>query len=44
MRVAVLVVATDFCAKLLASNDPLRVMRQPPSWVDLFILVSDDGE
>lgn len=33
-------VAADLCARLLASNDPLRLMRQPTSWIDVFILVT----
>ncbi|GHE65957.1 ion transporter [Camelimonas fluminis] len=34
------IVAADLGARLLASNDPWRLMRQPTSWVDLFILVT----
>ena len=33
-------VAADIGARLLASNDPLRLMRQPTSWVDAFILIT----
>lgn len=33
-------VAADLAARLLASNDPARLMRQPTSWVDVFILVT----
>jgi voltage-gated potassium channel len=33
-------VAADLGARLLASNDPLRLMRQPASWIDVFILVT----
>ena len=33
-------VATDLGARLLASNDPMRLMRQPTSLVDVFILVT----
>ncbi|THF58438.1 potassium channel family protein [Ollibium composti] len=33
-------VAADLGARLLASTDPLRLMKQPASWVDVFILVT----
>jgi len=34
------IVAADLGARLLAANDPIRLLRQPTSWVDLFILVT----
>ncbi len=34
------VVAADIVARLLASTDMLRLLRQPASWVDLFILAT----
>jgi voltage-gated potassium channel len=34
------VVAADVVARMLASNDVLRLMRQPTSWVDFFILLT----
>jgi len=34
------VVALDIAARLLASTDMLRLLRQPASWVDLFILAT----
>ncbi|RWO35112.1 MAG: potassium channel protein [Mesorhizobium sp.] len=33
-------VAADMIARLLASNDMLRLMKQPTSWVDAFILLT----
>jgi voltage-gated potassium channel len=33
-------VALDIAARLLASTDMLRLLRQPTSWVDLFILAT----
>jgi len=33
-------VAADMIARLLASNDMLRLIRQPTSWVDIFILLT----
>lgn len=33
-------VAADLFARLLASNDMLRLMKQPTSWVDVFILLT----
>ena len=33
-------VATDIAARLLASNDMLRQLKQPTSWVDIFILLT----
>jgi len=33
-------VAADLGARLLASTDPIRLMKQPASWVDVFILVT----
>ena len=33
-------VALDMSARLLASNDMLRLMRQPTCWVDVFILMT----
>ncbi|TIY08486.1 MAG: ion transporter, partial [Mesorhizobium sp.] len=33
-------VAADMIARLLASNDMLRLMKQPASWVDAFILLT----
>ncbi|QPC92702.1 ion channel [Mesorhizobium sp. INR15] len=33
-------VAADMMARLLASNDMLRLMKQPTSWVDVFILLT----
>jgi len=33
-------VGADLAARLLASNDMLRLMKQPTSWVDVFILVT----
>jgi len=33
-------VAADLIARLLASNDMLRLMKQPTSWVDIFILLT----
>jgi len=33
-------VAADLVARLLASNDMLRLMKQPTSWVDVFVLVT----
>ncbi|MFB9979597.1 potassium channel family protein [Mesorhizobium kowhaii] len=33
-------VAVDMIARLLASNDMLRLMKQPTSWVDAFILLT----
>ena len=33
-------VALDIVARLLASTDMLRLLRQPTSWVDLFILAT----
>ncbi|MBB6410960.1 potassium channel family protein [Mesorhizobium sangaii] len=33
-------VAADMAARLLASNDMLRLMKQPTSWVDAFILLT----
>ncbi|WP_192258743.1 potassium channel family protein [Mesorhizobium caraganae] len=33
-------VAADLIARLLASNDMLRLMKQPTSWVDVFILLT----
>lgn len=37
---AAAIVTADLGARLLAANDPVRLMRQPTSWVDLFILVT----
>jgi voltage-gated potassium channel len=34
------IVLADIVARLLASNDMLRLMRQPASWVDFFILLT----
>ena len=34
------IVAADLGARMLAANDPIRLLRQPTSWVDLFILVT----
>jgi voltage-gated potassium channel len=34
------VVALDMIARLLASTDMLRLLRQPTSWVDIFILAT----
>lgn len=34
------IVLADMVARLLASNDMLRLMRQPTSWVDFFILLT----
>ncbi|MCC2688067.1 MAG: ion transporter [Rhizobiaceae bacterium] len=34
------IVLADIIARLLASNDMLRLMRQPTSWVDFFILLT----
>jgi voltage-gated potassium channel len=34
------VVAADMIARLLASTDMLRLLRQPTSWVDIFILAT----
>ena len=34
------IVALDIAARLLASTDMLRLLRQPTSWVDLFILAT----
>lgn len=34
------VVALDIAARLLASTDMLRLLRQPASWVDIFILAT----
>ncbi|MFD1986672.1 potassium channel family protein [Mesorhizobium newzealandense] len=33
-------VAADMIARLLASNDMLRLMKQPTSWIDAFILLT----
>jgi len=33
-------VAADLGARLLASNDPPRLLRQPATWVDVFILIT----
>ncbi|MBE1711209.1 MULTISPECIES: ion channel [Mesorhizobium] len=33
-------VGADLIARLLASNDMLRLMKQPTSWVDVFILLT----
>ncbi|TJU95680.1 MAG: ion transporter, partial [Mesorhizobium sp.] len=33
-------VAADLIARLLASNDMLRLMKQPTFWVDVFILLT----
>lgn len=33
-------VAADLAARLLASSDALRLMRQPTTWVDVFILLT----
>lgn len=33
-------VAADMIARLLASNDMLRLMKQPASWIDAFILLT----
>ncbi len=33
-------VAADMIARLLASTDMLRLLRQPTSWVDIFILAT----
>jgi len=33
-------VAADMAARLLASNDMLRLMKQPTSWIDVFILLT----
>lgn len=33
-------VAADMTARLLASNDMLRLIRQPASWIDVFILLT----
>ncbi|MBZ9677160.1 potassium channel family protein [Mesorhizobium sp. ES1-1] len=33
-------VAADLIARLLASNDMVRLMKQPTSWVDVFILLT----
>ena len=33
-------VAADMAARLLASNDMLRLIKQPKSWVDIFILLT----
>lgn len=33
-------VAADMAARLLASNDMLRLIKQPTSWVDIFILLT----
>ena len=35
-----ILVAADLLARLLASTDMVRLMRQPTSWVDLFILLT----
>ncbi|RVA29595.1 ion transporter [Mesorhizobium sp. M7D.F.Ca.US.004.03.1.1] len=37
---AAALVAADLAARLLASNDMLRLMKQPTSWVDVFILLT----
>lgn len=34
------IVALDIAGRLLASNDVIRLMRQPTSWVDAFILLT----
>jgi voltage-gated potassium channel len=34
------IVLADIVARLLASNDMLRLMRQPVAWVDVFILLT----
>ena len=34
------IVLADIAARLLASNDMLRLMRQPVAWVDFFILLT----
>ena len=34
------IVAADLLARLLASTDMLRLMRQPTSWVDVFVLLT----
>ncbi|MCG7503891.1 potassium channel family protein [Mesorhizobium retamae] len=35
-----ILVAADLLARLLASTDMLRLMRQPTSWVDVFVLLT----